>query len=150
MKTILKKTIPISFIILLTVISCSKEEEKKTTPVVIDGFTWSENGGSTQTADSAYFTSFLGVAYEIRVFKGSSFFNITVSDITPSTYRIDNIKGNALRYTVNTALFTAKTGDIIISSGSSTKISGSFTCTGSGASTSLTSISGTFNNIVKR
>ena len=147
MYKILKKTILISSISLLTFMACKKKEEAPTpAPAPITSFTWSENGGATVKADSAFFETRYNTikAYNNN---GTNFIEINLTAGTAATYTVSP-SSNAISYLVGSNLYTASSGSTTISANALSKMSGSFTSTGSGAS--ITSLSGTFNNISVR
>lgn len=125
---------------LLTVVGCKKEDNKTTKSLVTAGFTWSENGGATITADSAYFAMQYNA---IKAFKSGNFIEINFTAGTAATYTV--VTTNAISYLAVLNFYTATSGSVIVSANALSKMSGTFTSAGSGAS--ITSLSGTINNI---
>ena len=111
-------------------------------------FTWSENGGATQTADSAEFRNAYNTLY---AFKGglARYFEINYSASIVGSYTLSTTGSNSLNYIVQTGtinnVYTANSGTANITANTSGKLSGNFT--GSYSSGTLTSISGGFTNV---
>ncbi len=144
---------------LLLVFACKKKDSSTpdttsattTTggPVLSSGsFTWSENGGSVQTADSAEFRNTYNALF---AYKGglARYFEIDYSASTVGSYTLSTSGSNSLNYIVQTGtvtnVYTANSGTATITSNASSKLSGSFI--GSYTSGTLTSISGGFSNV---
>jgi hypothetical protein len=156
----MKKTILLSLLVLATVVACKKkdssEPETITTSTTTTGgsvissgtFTWSENGGSVQTADSAEFRNSYNALF---AYKGglARYFEIDYSASTVGTYTLSTSGSNSLNYIVKTGtvtnVYTANSGTATITSNTSGKLSGNFI--GAYTSGTLTSISGGFTNV---
>lgn len=142
------KLFAIAFVLFsLGLTSCSSDDNNQpfvpTAPVVADGFTWKENGSTTaNTAASATFST----QYKTLIAKDASdatLFEINLNGTTPATYTVD--ANNAITYTAVNPFFTATTGNIVITTNASGKVTGTFQATGN--SGGITSITGTFKNI---
>ena len=111
-------------------------------------FTRSENGGATQTSDSAEFRNVYNALY---AYKGglARYFEIDYSESIVGSYTLSTTGSNSLNYIVQTGtinnVYTANSGTANITANTSGKLSGNFT--GSYSSGTLTSISGGFTNV---
>jgi len=109
-------------------------------------FTWTENGGATITADSAFYVT----QYKtIKAFKGANmahFVEINLTADSPATYQIGS--GNAVSKLDGTGVYVASSGSVTISEKTATKMSGSVTSTGSGSS--VTALNAQFTDIEVR
>lgn len=147
---------PFAFLALisLTIVSCKKEDPEPTpivpVPTPTSSFTWQENGGSTVTADSAFWvTGSWGTG--IRAYKGglSNFFEINWdtmdntslgTKILAAPYGFTFLKGSDT-YTC------LADQNLTITGNSNNTLTGNFTVPVVGGS--ITSISGTFTSIPK-
>ena len=126
-------------------VGCSKNNDpvKEDAPGTTNGFTWKENGGSTlQTATNATFST----QYKTLIAStaAGTVFEINLSGTTPATYTLNS--SNVITYAKVTPFFVPTTGNVIITTNASGKISGTFQ--GSGTTVSgISSVSGTFTNI---
>ncbi len=132
------------FISIFSIIACSEE---KTTDIIpsTSGFIWVDNAGNSITADSSYYVE----QYKtIKAFKGGiqKLIEINLTAGSAGTYVIGT--NNAFSYLTGQDLYLAATGSVIITANANSKMSGTFTTAGTGAS--ITSISGTFNDIPVR
>ena len=150
-------TLALSFLI---VAACKKKDsttpETTTSTTTTTGgtvtssgtFTWSENGGATQTADSAEFRNAYNALF---AYKGglARYFEIDYSASIVGSYTLSTAGSNSLNYIVQTGtitnVYTANSGTANITANTSSKLSGNFL--GSYSSGTLTSISGGFTNI---
>ncbi len=144
-----KKLLFFSLLSISLMFSCSDEEKDETTEDVTDttvvttGFVYNENGGASITADSAYYQE----QYKtIKAFKAGEFIEINLTAGTAATYTIGS--SNAVSMLKGTALYSATSGSVVITSNASSKMTGTFTTSGSGAS--LTQLSGKFTEISVR
>ncbi len=145
----LKITILLLAVAMATIFSsCSKSDP---TPAVApavtapDGFSWTENGGTTvKTATAIYVTSQNNLYAKNAA--GVDIFEITTKNTIVGTYVLgDNF--SVIQYTGLTPQYTPPTGKIVITSNTGGKMSGTFEGTGTSVGCPLTSIKGTFNNI---
>lgn len=151
MKMLFLSTISLAFLFT----SCSKDASTSTTPTpnpVASSFTWTENSGATNTADSAFWTTGTW-GTGIRAYKGgmANFFEINWSTqdnisvgakvIDPLNYGFTFIK-NGTTYT-NTA-----SQNLNITASASNKIDGNFNLAVSGGT--ITNITGSFTGIAKK
>ncbi len=130
------------FIAIFSFFACSEEETSDITPLTSSGFTWTDNAGNSVTADSAYYDS----RYKtIKAFKGgfTKFVEINLTDGIVGTYTIGTT--NAFGYLSGTAQYIASSGSVIITANANSKMSGTFTTAGTGAS--ITTITGAFTDI---
>jgi glutamate 5-kinase len=130
----------------LVVTSCSKDDANATTPIApANGFTWTENGGTTvKTASIASFTT----QYKTIFAKNDpvqTLFEINLSAATPATYTIDG-STVALAYVVNSQVFMASSGSVIITANANGKMTGTFQATGT-TTGGVSSVKGSFTNI---
>jgi len=132
--------------------SCAKEEAQPETqdpgPVntVPPIFRWITVPGNLVESDSSVAFTQSGVVFGYK--NGNSHTVETrLSSMNTGTYQISSATGNELDYFVNNKLHTG-TGTFIISESTSSKISGTFSCSLAGGT--LTSISGTFESVPKR
>lgn len=143
MKKLLFTVSLISSIFLIA--ACSEDEAAAVIPASTSGFVWVDNTGASVTADSAYYDS----QYKtIKAFKGglTKFVEINLTAGTVGTYTLGTT--NAFSYLSGSSLYMAASGSVVITENANSKMTGSFTTTGTGAS--ITSITGTFTNITVR
>lgn len=115
------------------------------TPTPTAGFTWTENGGAENTADSAYYEA----KYKtIKAYKMGKFIEINLSDGIPATYTLGTSNAISMLVSGASTLYTASSGSVIITANASSKMTGTFTSTGSGAS--VTKCDGKFTDIAVR
>ena len=109
------------------------------------GFTWKEDGGAENRADSAFWTTYSGGA-GIRAYKGgmANFFEINVANSNVGSQAL----GTGLTYLKGSAVITSKVGTLNITANASDKLSGDGITTVSGGG--LGSISFTFTDLPKR
>lgn len=133
-------------LITVTFSSCSKDDnDSSSTPTpATNGFKWTENGGTTvKTAASATFST----QYKTLIAKDASnatVFEINLDGTTPATYTVGAT--NAITYAGVNPFFVVSTGNVIITTNASDKVSGTFQGTGTAAG-GITSVTGTFTNI---
>lgn len=135
-----------------TSISCSDNDDTTTTPMPVtpvasDGFKWTENGGSTeQTVNNPYVSNQFKSIFATNT-GGGTVYEINLTSIAVGTYDV-MASGNAFYYrsTIMSAAFAPTSGSVIITANANNKLSGTFTATGSGGG--VTSVSGSFTNIV--
>ncbi len=114
-------------------------------PVATKGFSWTENGGSlTKTATQASFTNQYKTIYATGS-ASETIFEINLTGSMPGTYAL-NGSTNALAYIVNSAMFQATSGSVVITKNAALKMSGTFQATGSAAG-GITTVSGTFTDV---
>ena len=115
------------------------------TPTPTAGFTWTENGGAENRADSAYYEA----KYKtIKAYKSGKFIEINLSDGIPATYTVGTSNAISMLVSGASTLYTASSGSVIITANASSKMTGTFTSTGSGAS--VTKCDGKFTDIAVR
>ncbi len=136
-------------ILAITSFSCSNDDDSKTnqTPVATDGFKWTDSSGSTvQTVNNPYANNQFKSIFATNT-GGSTVFEINLTSIATGTYDI-MASGNAFYYrsTTMAAAFTPTSGSVVITANANNKLSGTFTATGTGGG--ITSVSGSFTNIV--
>ncbi len=134
----------------ITSFSCSKNEDAPPTPTVPlagNGFRWTENGGATeQTVNNPYASNQYKTIFATNTGAGTVY-EINLTSIAPATYDI-MASGNAFYYksASMSAAFVPTSGSVVITTNANNKLSGTFTATGSGGG--VTSVSGSFTNIV--
>lgn len=140
-------------------ISCSKSDPAaSTTPTTTaDGFTWTENGGTTiMTGYTPHFVT-QGHTMFVQNATGATLFEFNFNSIDPATNTLGGATYNpgAVFYVdyqfvgvTNTNKFVPTSGTCIIASNIDGKISGTFTASGSAGT--ISSIKGSFNNITVR
>jgi len=148
MKT-LKNTILVAAIALATLItSCSKSDPAAAvTPAssTTDGFSWTENGGTTVKTATAFYVTSQNNLYAKNA-AGVDIFEITTKNTIAGTYIIgDNF--SVIQYSGVSPTYNPPTGKIIITSNTGGKMSGTFEGAGTSSGCPLTSIKGAFNNI---
>lgn len=141
----------LSFVVLIivsTLLSCSKTNTTTTTPTTTKaGFTWKENSDTTtHTADSSYLTSQYNtiIAQQKNGTTYKTVFEINLSASMAGTYTLNST--NVITFMVNNTFFIPTSGNVIITSNSAGKVSGTFQGSGAAAG-GITSISGSFNDI---
>lgn len=142
-------------VISLTIVSCKKEDPEPTpiapVPTPTSSFTWQENGGSTVTADSAFWvTGSWGTG--IRAYKGglSNFFEInwdTMDNTSLGTKILTTPYGFTFLKGSDTYTCLADQ-NLTITGNSNNTLTGNFTVPVVGGT--ITSISGTFTSIPKQ
>lgn len=143
------KSAMIAAIVSTAFISCSDDDStpnNNPNQPATASFTWTENGGATITADSAFYVT----QYKtIKAFKGANmahFIEINLSADSPATYQIGG--ANAVSKLDASGLYAASAGSIIITQKDNQKMSGSVTSTGSGSN--VTALNAQFTNIEVR
>ncbi len=130
--------------------ACTKKSTTTPTPTPTPtpkaGFTWTENGAAEITADSAYYEA----RYKtIKVFKaGKTKIEINLTDGIPATYPLGASNVFSLLVTGASTIYVATGGSVIVTANASSKMTGTFTSTGSGAS--VTKCDGKFTDIAVR
>ncbi len=128
--------------------SCSKSDPTPAatiTSTALDGFSWTENGGTTVKTATAFYVTSQNNLYANNA-AGVTIFEITTKNTITGTYIIgDNF--SVIQYTGVSPLYNPPTGKIIITSNTGGKMSGTFEGSGTSSGCPLTSIKGTFNNI---
>ena len=146
MKNFKKTILLLAFATATIFSSCSKSEPAATSApaAAANGFTWTENGGSTiLTCDNPNANAQGKTIFAIR--SGNTIFEINLSSLAVGTYPVTN-NINVITYIPNAAgFFNATSGSIIITANANNKLSGTFTGTGSG--NGITSVKGQFTNI---
>lgn len=131
-------------------VACTKKSTTSPTPTPTPtptaGFTWTENGGTENTADSAYYEA----KYKtIKVFKaGKTKIEINLTDGIPATYPLGTSNVFSLIVTGASTIYVATGGSLTITANASSKMTGTFTSTGTGAS--VTKCDGKFTDIAVR
>ena len=154
----MKKLILSTISLLILVTSCSKDASTPTTPTtptpnpVSSSFTWTENSGSTNTADSAFWTTGTW-GTGIRAYKGGmvNFFEInwaTQDNISVGTKVLDPANFAFTFLKGSTTYTTTTSQNLSITANGSNKIDGNFNLTVAGGT--ITNISGTFTGLSKK
>ena len=141
-----KITLAITLGLALLISSCNKTAT--TTPNnTSGGMTWIENGTTTVTADSAYFETRYST---LHAFKGGTakIIELNLSAGTVGTYTVSSANSISYIASGSSTTYIAATGSVNITANASSKMTGTFSSTGTGAS--LTSLSGTFTDIAVR
>lgn len=134
----------------ITSISCSKSEDATTNvvpPNATDGFIWTENGNTTVlTVDNPYVNGQFKSIFALR--SGVTIYELNLTSIAVGTYPLSATSANSLFYNNSAAStsFSPTSGSVIITTNANNKLTGTFTATGTGAGVS--SVSGSFTNIV--
>ncbi|NOU38551.1 MAG: hypothetical protein HOO89_07550, partial [Ferruginibacter sp.] len=136
-------------ILALAIISCKKDDTVAQIPAVAanGNFTWTTNGTTTvNTADSAFYRSQFKTIFAYKNISGlmKLQYEINLTAGTPATYTIGS--GNAIAYTANTPFFIPTAGNVIITANTGTKVTGTFTGTGT-LTAGTSSVAGTFTDI---
>lgn len=132
-------------VILFTVIfsSCSSSDDDSNTTPATDGFTWTENGGSSlQTGLNPRFSAQYNT-FIVENSSGTTLFEINLNEGIAGTYSLGS---NYAIYYGGSTNFVPTAGSLIITSNANNKISGTFSATGSTGT--VTSVTGTFTNVV--
>lgn len=129
----------------ITLQSCSSDDSGE--PVVDDdpvaGVVWKENGGGTEYSST---TAHLTEQYKTIMVKdanGATVLEINLTATSVGTYAIGS--ANMFTYTKVNPFFAGSAGNVVITSKSDTKVSGTFDVTGNAAG--ITSVKGTFTDI---
>ena len=99
---------------------------------------------TTKTATQASFTNQYKTIYATGS-ASETIFEINLTGSVPGTYAL-NGSTNALAYIVNSAMFQATSGSVVITKNAALKMSGTFQATGSAAG-GITTVSGTFTDV---
>lgn len=146
------RVLSIGFIAFGILASCSKKSPSTPSPTptptptpVVTGFFWTENSGTEIKADSAFYDS----RYKtIKAYKSGKFVEINLTDGIPATYTIGASNAVSMLVPGASSLFTAASGSIVITANASSKMTGTFSSDGSGAS--ITKLDGEFTDIEVR
>lgn len=133
---------PIIASILFVFASCSSDDSSNGGNTATDGFSWKENGGALKSTTKATFST----QYKTFMVKDASdapLFEINLDGTTAATYTIGS--SNAFTYIAVNPFYMATGGNVIITSNSGGKVSGTFNTQGSGGG--ITTIEGTFTNV---
>jgi hypothetical protein len=103
------------------------------------------DNGSVVTADSAYAYVQSFVLFAIK--NSGQNVEVNLSSMNTGTYNISSATGNQLKYSDSSNEHNAS-GTFVISSATSSKMTGYFNCTFTGSN--LSSITGTFSEVPKR
>jgi hypothetical protein len=151
---LMKKLSSLCFIALLAITFCSCSNDDAVavppipvTPVVRDGFRWTDSSSSTtQTVNNPYASNTFKSIFATNT-GGGTIFEINLTSIAVGTYDV-MASGNAFYYrnTSMPAAFSPTSGSVVITANANNKLSGTFTATGTGGG--ITSVSGSFKNIV--
>ena len=135
----------------VTTSSCTKDEttsEQTTTPVATDGFRWTDSSGSTiQTVNNPYVNGQFNSIFAVR--SGATIYEINLTSLAVGTYTLGGSSLNSLFYNSTGSLstsFSPNSGSVVITANANNKLTGTFTATGTGGG--VTSVSGSFTNIV--
>ena len=148
----MKKFVAVVTIVLfaLTSLSCSNDDDnaQAATPAATDGFRWTDSSGSTvQTVDNPYVNGSFNTIFAVR--SGATIYEINLTSTAVGTYALGGASLNALYYNSTGALptsFNPTSGSVVITANANNKLTGTFTATGTGGG--VTSVSGSFTNIV--
>lgn len=153
-KIVSKKLTSLVLIALLAItsVSCSDNDDvavapASTAPVAGDGFRWTDSSGSTvQTVNNPYANNTFKTIFATNT-GGGTVYEINLTSIGVGTYDV-MASGNAFYYksTTMSAAFVPTSGSVVITANANNKLTGTFTATGSGGG--VTSVSGSFTNIV--
>jgi len=137
------KFLSVMAFVMLIFTSCSSDDGNTTGGgTTTNGFSWKENGGALKTATVATFST----QYKTFMVKDAAnalVFEINLDGTSAATYSIGN--SNAFAYTAVNPYYVATGGNVVITSNSAGKVSGTFTTTGTGGG--VTAIEGTFTNV---
>lgn len=159
MKNFKKSILLLAFATATLFTSCSKSDPTPAvvTPpaaTVVDGFTWTENGGTNVMKGYTPFFVTQGHSLFVQNATGGQLFEFNFNSLAPATNVLGGATYNpgAVFYVdyqfvgvTNTNKFEPTSGTCIIASNANGKISGTFTASGSAGT--IASIKGTFNNI---
>ena len=130
-------------------VSCSKDDSNRSNglPSATDGFFYGENGAATsQTVSTHYasnpFNSIFGTN------SGNTVIEMNLSSIAVGSYAIDATNAFAYIKPGQTDMFIGSAGTILVTGNASGKLTGTFSITSGSGIAGVTSISGTFKNIV--
>jgi hypothetical protein len=146
-----KHTLLVIIFLSLLIVSCKKEPEQLCGSCPVggstesNGFSYTENGGSTTRADSAFFNP------STRIITGyyqgmTNRIIIKTSSMALGTYNFTTT-ANTLSYIKPLGTYNATGGYINITSNANNKLSGNFVSNGGG---SASTISGQFKDIPKK
>ncbi len=142
-------TILALFLIGFAVTSCSKKSNDPapsnnivSTP---DGFTWSEDGGTLITADSAFWTSGSWGA-GVRAYKGgyASFFELNLDNANSGNHTLST----SSTFLKGSDTYAVASGSLTISANANDKLSGNFEAKVSGGT--IKTVKGSFSNLKKK
>ena len=162
-KTIINASLLIAFTAIL-IISCKKKdtsdpEEESTstttgsttgTPLATGGFTWTENGGAVNTADSAYWTTGTW-GTGIRAFKGgyTNFFEVNWAMQNNTSTGTKAVYAGSLTFLKGAATYTNTAAESLsVTAFSGNALSGNFNASVSGGT--ITTIAAGFSAIQKK
>ena len=132
-------------------VSCQKEdpepEPQPNNPGTTNPpyFKWQIDNGAVVTADSAYAYVQSFVLFAIK--NTGQNVEVNLSSMNTGTYNISTATGNQLKYS-DSSNEHETSGTFVISSSTSSKMTGYFNCTFTGSS--LSTITGTFSDVPKR
>ncbi len=130
--------------------ACTKKSTSTPTPTptptpAATGFSWTENGGAEIKADSAFYET----RYKtIKAYKTGKFIEINLTDGIPATYSLGTSNAVSMLVAGASTLYAASSGSVIITANASSKMTGTFTSAGTGAS--VTKLDGKFTDIAVR
>ena len=128
--------------LVLTTMSCSTPTSSITSsPEEIDGFTYTESGGSALISGRNARFSNLTKTLLVDSREGGLVFEITLNNTTAGTYAL----GTAFAISHKTKTFAPNAGSFTITQNADGKMSGSFVATGS--PNPLTALNASFRNI---
>ncbi len=155
------KNLKLAAIVLLTSVttilsSCSKSDPTPAAPpaaaVAPDGFTWTENGGTTVMTGATPFFVTQGHSLFVQNATGGVLFEFNFNSLAPATFVYSTSFSPGTFFVdyqfagvTSTNRFVPTSGTCIIASNANGKISGTFTASGSAGT--ISSIKGAFNNI---
>ena len=134
----------------LTSISCSNDDDaaQALIPVATDGFRWTDSSGATiQTVDNPYVNGSFNSIFAVR--SGATIYEINLTSTAVGTYALGGASLNSLYYNSTGILvtsFSPTSGNVEITANAANKLTGTFTATGTGGG--VTTVSGSFTNIV--
>ncbi len=145
----MKKTAILSTLLCvgLTVSFCTKKSDDPSPANIssAQGFSWTEDGGTLLTADSAFWTSGSWGA-GVRAYKGgfANFFELNLDNANTGSHTLSTssafLKGNDT--------YAISSGSLVVSANASDKLSGNFEAKVSGGT--IKTVKGNFANLKKK
>ncbi|HOZ87735.1 MAG TPA: hypothetical protein PL029_08255 [Bacteroidia bacterium] len=135
----------------LLLVACAKDNEEPepdpTAPGTQGSFTWQPSGGSTVTADSAYYYSQINTIFAFKNVNNTSV-EIVLSSLSAGNYSFSSTTGNDFTFVNGSTTYTAGSGSINITSAANNKLSGNFNVGLSGGA--ITNMIGSFSDIPRK
>ena len=146
MKKYILKPILALFMLSVSLISCTKNEEEATPISTTPIFLYSEGGGATETVTTPY-----AVATSKSIFattSGRTIIEINLSNLSVGAYTLDATNHFTYYKPGTSIIWTGYIGTINITANASNKISGNFHINSGNGSPTINEVSGTFTNII--